>query len=132
MGTHLTFSSWNDYLGLSALISRGLPRTEQRREDDIGGGKWSFRAPAPAEPQCKKAVETSRGQKSCAFCRNNREAAALYSSHQLKAADGRILCPVLRGYTCPLCGANGDQAHTLRYCPLRLLLTAPQTPWNGC
>ncbi|XP_014641322.1 PREDICTED: nanos homolog 1 [Ceratotherium simum simum] len=54
----------------------------------------------------------------CVFCRNNKEAVALYTTHILKGPDGRVLCPVLRRYTCPLCGANGDNAHTIKYCPL--------------
>ncbi|XP_043911908.1 nanos homolog 1 [Protopterus annectens] len=57
----------------------------------------------------------------CVFCRNNKEAVSLYTTHILKGPDGRVLCPVLRRYTCPLCGANGDNAHTIKYCPLSKL-----------
>ena len=53
----------------------------------------------------------------CVFCRNNGESESVYATHNLKAADGRITCPVLRAYTCPICGANGDDAHTIKYCP---------------
>ncbi|VTJ90541.1 Hypothetical predicted protein [Marmota monax] len=38
----------------------------------------------------------------CVFCGNNKEAVALYTTHILKGPDGRVLCPVLRRYTCPL------------------------------
>ncbi|XP_025906486.1 nanos homolog 1 [Nothoprocta perdicaria] len=57
------------------------------------------------------------GLPGCVFCRNTREAGALPGAHSLRGADGRVLCPVLRRYTCPLCGASGDYAHTVKYCP---------------
>ncbi|XP_009958514.1 PREDICTED: nanos homolog 1-like, partial [Leptosomus discolor] len=60
------------------------------------------------------------------FCRNNKEAVALYTTHILKGPDGRVLCPVLRRYTCPLCGASGDNAHTIKYCPLSKMQAAKQ------
>lgn len=55
----------------------------------------------------------------CGFCKQNGESAEIYESHRLKAHNGRVLCPVLRKYMCPICGATGDTAHTLRYCPAR-------------
>ncbi|XP_061747630.1 nanos homolog 1-like [Nerophis ophidion] len=55
----------------------------------------------------------------CVFCRNNGAPEEVYGSHVLKTPDGRVVtCPVLRAYTCPLCRANGDAAHTIKYCPL--------------
>lgn len=56
-------------------------------------------------------------QQVCVFCRNNGESESFYTSHCLKDADCKVTCPVLRAYTCPLCGANGDLAHTIKYCP---------------
>lgn len=59
-----------------------------------------------------------KGDKICVFCRNNGESEAVYTTHQLKDAQGRITCPVLYIYTCPICGASGEAAHTIKYCPL--------------
>ncbi|XP_067389627.1 nanos homolog 1-like [Emydura macquarii macquarii] len=54
----------------------------------------------------------------CVFCRNNGAPEEVFGSHVLKGLDGRVVCPVLRAYTCPLCSARGDNAHTVKYCPL--------------
>jgi len=53
----------------------------------------------------------------CVFCRNNGESREFYSSHTLKDNEGNTACPILRAYTCPLCKANGDNSHTIKYCP---------------
>ncbi|EDV22801.1 uncharacterized protein TRIADDRAFT_9546, partial [Trichoplax adhaerens] len=53
----------------------------------------------------------------CVFCRNNGEHEDVYTSHQLKDADGKITCPILKAYTCPICGATGENSHTIKYCP---------------
>ncbi|KAM4636966.1 nanos homolog 1 [Discoglossus pictus] len=114
-----TFNSWNDYLGLSSLIFRGLTPPKAQGEPESPPCEWSLLLPAPVEPSPEQQTP-SQGKRGCAFCRNNRESAAFYSTHRLRGPDGRVQCPVLRSYTCPLCGANGDQAHTTRYCPMRL------------
>lgn len=64
-----------------------------------------------------KLHTTAKKPQVCVFCRNNGETESFYTSHYLKDADGKVTCPVLRAYTCPLCGANGDAAHTIKYCP---------------
>eukprot|EP00092_Neocalanus_flemingeri_P057716 GFUD01068672.1.p1 GENE.GFUD01068672.1~~GFUD01068672.1.p1 ORF type:complete len:264 (+),score=68.54 GFUD01068672.1:71-862(+) len=43
---------------------------------------------------------------------------AQYRSHHLKNSSGLVTCPVLRSFSCPICKATGDLAHTQRYCPL--------------
>ncbi len=53
----------------------------------------------------------------CVFCKNNGEDEKFYLSHTLKDDFGRVTCPVLYIYICPLCGASGPVAHTIKYCP---------------
>ncbi|XP_029451552.1 nanos homolog 1-like [Rhinatrema bivittatum] len=73
-----------------------------------------------AERKARKAGggRAKQEPKICVFCRNNGAPEEVYGSHVLKSPDGRVLCPILRAYTCPLCSANGDNAHTIKYCPL--------------
>ncbi|XP_014674797.1 PREDICTED: uncharacterized protein LOC106814927 [Priapulus caudatus] len=71
------------------------------------------------EKYVKKAARRQHGahMQVCVFCKKNGECEDYYQNHQLKDGSGRVTCPVLRRYTCPLCGANGDKAHTIKYCP---------------
>lgn len=64
-----------------------------------------------------KQTNKSANGKVCVFCRNNGEPESVYSSHQLKDPEGNVTCPILYIYTCPICGANGKQSHTIKYCP---------------
>ena len=72
----------------------------------------------PSASQKQNAKNNNASKVSvCVFCRNNGESREFYSSHTLKDSEGATTCPILRKYTCPLCKANGDQSHTIKYCP---------------
>ncbi|XP_013164262.1 PREDICTED: uncharacterized protein LOC106115451 isoform X1 [Papilio xuthus] len=54
----------------------------------------------------------------CVFCKNNGESTAWYRSHTVKDRKGRVVCPILRAFRCPICGASGSRAHTPKHCPV--------------
>jgi protein nanos 1 len=64
----------------------------------------------------------------CTFCKNNGESEAIYGTHSLKDSNGTVICPILRAYTCPICGENGDNAHTVKYCPTAARLAPKDSP----
>ncbi|XP_065361310.1 protein nanos [Calliphora vicina] len=61
--------------------------------------------------------------KHCVFCENNNEPVAVVKSHAVRDSLGRVLCPKLRTYICPICKASGDMAHTVKYCPQKPIIT---------
>ncbi|CAL8261803.1 unnamed protein product [Lota lota] len=89
-------------------------------ERDVGfGGSLAGFDLFGMERRMRKPVPRSKQEpKICVFCRNNGAPEEVFGSHVLKTPEGRVVCPILRAYTCPLCSANGDNAHTIKYCPL--------------
>lgn len=132
------FSMWHDYLGLRAMVAR-LARANDvaqvRSYSSTQEQGFEERAWCPdATPETSGSGGRSPGSQGlgrvtersvCGFCRQNGESAEIYTSHRLKARNGRVLCPVLRNYVCPTCGATGDTAHTRHYCPARAPAPAP-------
>ncbi|KAI3351071.1 hypothetical protein L3Q82_005638 [Scortum barcoo] len=91
---------------------------QPEREVGFGGSFAGFDLFGVERKMRKPASRSKQEPKICVFCRNNGAPEEVYGSHVLKTPDGRVVCPILRAYTCPLCSANGDNAHTIKYCPL--------------
>lgn len=131
-----SFDMWRDYLSLNPLLKKkpgpdhpnptGAPGSQIRtwqREDYSTFTETSSTENNSAEMSSVSSLSdtcsssSGAGRKYCGFCRKNGESAQIYRSHKLKSGDGRVTCPILWSYTCPVCAATGDNAHTLRYCP---------------
>ncbi|XP_076358873.1 nanos homolog 3-like [Tachypleus tridentatus] len=67
-----------------------------------------------------RKVTNKYRQMFCVFCKKNGEDAEFCENHMLRDKEGRVVCPVLRAYNCPICNnQGGDYAHTVSYCPQR-------------
>ncbi|XP_052036957.1 nanos homolog 2 [Apodemus sylvaticus] len=108
------FDMWRDYFNLSQVV-----------QDIVQSRKQSLESERAEEPNSRPQETSEQGLEGpgslttmCNFCKHNGESRHVYTSHQLKTPEGVVVCPILRHYVCPVCGATGDQAHTLKYCPL--------------
>lgn len=111
------FDMWKDYFSLSQVVL-ALIQSRGQGSETQGTGEPSP-GPHMEQDQGQGGRGTSGGLATlCNFCKHNGESRHVYSSHQLKTPEGVVVCPILRHYVCPLCGATGDLAHTLKYCPL--------------
>ncbi|XP_004440230.1 PREDICTED: nanos homolog 2 [Ceratotherium simum simum] len=111
------FDMWKDYFNLSQVVL-ALIQSRGQRPEAQGTGESRPEPPLGQDqglggPGPGRVLATL-----CNFCKHNGESRHVYSSHQLKTPEGVVVCPILRHYVCPLCGATGGQAHTLKYCPL--------------
>uniref|UniRef100_A0A8C3SP09 Nanos-type domain-containing protein n=1 Tax=Chelydra serpentina TaxID=8475 RepID=A0A8C3SP09_CHESE len=110
------FNMWRDYLNLSKVLGEII---EEHRQES--GSLRTCETAALCLPETPLPMSpgdaSSPNKPICSFCRHNGESRQVYSSHLLKQADGTVVCPILRSYVCPVCGATGDEAHTLKYCP---------------
>ncbi|XP_007492184.1 nanos homolog 2 [Monodelphis domestica] len=102
------FDMWKDYLNLNKILWEVISG-----QGGPGGGE---RGQQEAEAGQERQVVA--GGPLCNFCKHNGESRHVYTSHLLKTPEGIVVCPILRHYVCPLCGATGGLAHTLKYCPL--------------
>ena len=86
----------------------------------VGSSSSSPQSQAVSASRLPPSVQLARkltAKSMCVFCKNNGEMESVYGSHVLKNEEGAIVCPILRAYTCPICGVSGDNAHTIKYCP---------------
>uniref|UniRef100_A0A2I3HR53 Nanos C2HC-type zinc finger 3 n=1 Tax=Nomascus leucogenys TaxID=61853 RepID=A0A2I3HR53_NOMLE len=128
-----TFDLWTDYLGLAhlvrALSGKECPETRLSPQPEPEPVLEPVSAlepmpapesvPVPGPKDQKRSLESSPApERLCSFCKHNGESRAIYQSHVLKDEAGRVLCPILRDYVCPQCGATRERAHTRRFCPL--------------
>ncbi|XP_028642169.1 nanos homolog 3 isoform X2 [Grammomys surdaster] len=108
-----TFNLWTDYLGLARLVGA----LHEEEEPDVRLDPKPEPKPS-SESQHASKESSAAPERLCSFCKHNGESRAIYQSHVLKDEAGRVLCPILRDYVCPQCGATQEHAHTRRFCPL--------------
>ena len=99
------FQVFKDYFGLANVLK------EIQREKTSGNlydGSFTNR-PCQLSLPNKPTIPVDQKLDCSVFCNGE---------HRLKNPySGKITCPVLRPYTCSICNATGDKAHTRKYCP---------------
>lgn len=90
-------------------------RVDKMRQDLIDHLRQT---PGMHQNAARTASRRQRHLPTCVFCRKNNEVTMLVHSHEVKDGADIATCPMLRQFVCAICGASGDTAHTLKYCPL--------------
>lgn len=90
---------------------------------NTNNSNYKFGAANEKNMDKKNSIKMKKMSDHCVFCKNNGADEILYRSHTVKDLKGRVLCPKLRAYQCPICGADGDQSHTVKYCPKKPIIT---------
>ncbi|CAK6972890.1 nanos homolog 2-like [Scomber scombrus] len=126
------FDMWHDYMNLSTLLEKlcvgrevDHRDTEGPKKQETAPGAHISRPEDDSTPQSSLtgSLASSLSDSSCSgtdycrFCKQNGESARVYRSHKLRSEKGKVVCPILWSYTCPICEATGDYAHTRRHCP---------------
>ncbi|CDQ78207.1 unnamed protein product [Oncorhynchus mykiss] len=121
------FQPWRDYMKLADAVremqlgnftsepTKGPepPTAASRPSAGTRGQRERMKATRSKTPEEVSSPE----RKICSFCKHNGESESVFGSHSLKNQDGDVVCPYLRQYICPLCGATKAKAHTKRFCP---------------
>ncbi|KAL5282306.1 NANOS1 family protein [Megaselia abdita] len=108
-----------DSNGFDPIEDTSVPKSDVREEHN----KYSF---IDCKNKTRKMI-LKQNQPFCVFCENNNEPNSVVRSHSVKDFYGRVLCPKLRIYVCPICHVSGDYAHTIKYCPQKPIITMEDT-----